>query len=304
MDSGASGSSSGSGSGGNHDGMGMLCPTLTHVVSATKLTMDSTWPMTLAVDPGMGKVNIVILSTYDIDSQNHITGKTQTCQSTTPAISLNAIGQGAVGAPGPAQVAIQLPSSTWDAPTMPKFDVTGTLGGWHVGASFVIDPVTTLAGLSPTSPFAKADAVWPMSGTQLMPSDIVDDDTDGHPGITSIPRSATTTGMADSVYYVPKTATSNGRPTDKLYLVLRTELSLSGTNTSCTEGAGTANVTQLNNHVVGCEVSMPPMTDCTPDEYNYIDSNTTVYAVMSGTYATKQLTAATPTCDDAVAAFP
>jgi hypothetical protein len=267
----------------------------------------------------MGKVFIVILSTYDIDSQNHITGKTQTCQSTTPAISLNAIGQGAVGAPGPAQVAIQLPSTTWNAPSMPKFNVTGTLGGWHVGASFAIDPVTTLAGLSPTSAFAKADAVWPMSGTQLMTMcpdmcptggtptaacDIIDDDCDHHPGITSIPRSATTTGMADSMYYVPKTATTNGRPTDKLYLVLRTELSLSGTNTSCTEGSGTANVTQLNNHVVGCDVSMPPMTDCTPDEYNYIDSNTTVYAVMSGTYATKQLTGATPTCDDAVAAFP
>jgi hypothetical protein len=260
--------------------------------------------MTLAVDPGMGKVYIVILSTYDIDAQNHITGKTQTCQSTTPAISLNAIGQGAVGAPGPAQVAILLPSSTWNAPTMPKFNVTGTLGGWHVGASFAIDPVTTLAGLSPTSPFAKADAVWPMSGTQLMPSDIVDDDGDGHPGITSIPRSSSTTGMADAMYYVPKTATTGGRPTDKLYLVLRTELSLSGTNTSCTEGSGDANVTQLNNHVVGCEVSMPPMTNCDPAEYQYIDSNTTVYSVMSGTYATKQLTGATPTCDDAVAAFP
>jgi hypothetical protein len=327
-----SGSSSGTAPGGNTvDGSLGPCPVMTHVTSVQKLTLDSSWGQTLGVaasmgGPGANPVLIWLLSNYDVGADGKITGKVQTCQNQTAPLTLTAVGVAAVGAPAgmTAQVAISIPASTWNATSMPKSAITGQLGGWNIGSSLSIDPVVTLAGLNPASMYAKADATWPMSVTQLMftaacaPSacpppggtwpagcDVVDDDCDGKAGITAIPRSASTTGMADSSFYVPHTATSGGVATDKLYLALRTEISLYGTSTSCTEGSGTATVALLDNHVVGCHIpdpAAPNNGECDASQYGYIDSNSISYMVMAGTYATKQLSSGA-TCADAIAAL-
>jgi hypothetical protein len=334
----SSGTGSGSGSGGAPvdasvvDGPGTPCPPMTHVTAVQKLTLDSSWGQTLGVaassgPPGSNNVLIWLLSNYDIGADGKITGKVQTCQNQTAPLTLTAVGIAAVGAPAGmmAQVAISIPPSTWNASSMPKSAITGQLGGWNIGSSLSIDPVVTLAGLNPASMYAKPDATWPMSVTQLMftaacaPSscpppggtwpagcDVVDDDCDGKAGITAIPRSATTTGAADSSFYVPHTATSGGVPTDKLYLALRTEISLYGTSSSCTEGSGTATVALLDNHVVGCHIpdpAAPNNGECDASQYGYIDSNSISYMVMSGTYATKQLPSVNATCADAIAAL-
>ncbi len=292
------------------DGGKGSCPVLTHVTTATKLSLDATWPASLAVSPGSDKVYIWLLSNYDIDSSNKVTGTTITCKNQTPPITLNATGKIAVGAPssGTAQVQIVIPTSTWDkvnANGKGTSSVTGQIGGWNVGSSLYIAPSTSHAGLSPTSTFADPATTWPApnaNGTAIPLTDVADDDGDGHPGITAIPSS-------DSGFYVPKTDLTGGLPTDRLYLVTRTELSLYGTSTSCTEASGTATVGQFNNHVVGCDIPGATDggagTDCVAAQYGFIDSNTTVYEVTSGTFQTKELsTDGGGTCADVLAALP
>jgi hypothetical protein len=137
--------------------------------------------------------------------------------------------------------------------------------------------------------------------------DITDDDGDGKPGITATPRN-------DMGFYVPRTslAPASSSPTDKLYVVLRTALGLYGTSTSCTDGTGTATVTHLDNHVVGCHIPDADGgagTDCDNVAYDFIDSNTTAYEVTTGTYTSKQITTGTGTggavtCDDVLKALP
>jgi hypothetical protein len=299
------------GDGGIINGSGSPCPVQTQVTMALKLTLNSTWPVTTAVQMGTGTVSVWLLSNYGIDSQNKLAGRVRTCGNQTPPITLTSLGAASVGAPGgaTAQVQITIPPSVWNAPSMPTSAVTGTLGGWNIGSSFTVDPVVTLSGLKPTSQLANASTAWPPSvttGPAVPAGDITDDDGDGKPGITATPRS-------DMGFYVPRTSLAPSSPqTDKLYVVLRTALSLYGTSTSCADGTGTATVTNLDNHVIGCHIPDPEGgagTDCDNVAYDFIDSNTTAYQVTSGTYVSKQLQMGTGdggsvTCDDVLKALP
>jgi hypothetical protein len=156
----------------------------------------------------------------------------------------------------------------------------GTLGGWNIGSSLAIDPSTSFYGLSATSSFANPSTPWPCHETSLMMSDITDDDMDGHPGITTTPSNM-------MGYSLPATAATIGAAqADELYVVLRTQLSLYGTSTSCTDGSGTATVQLLNNHIVGCHLAGQPADAgaCSPgasNQYDFIDQNTTVYLGQS-----------------------
>ena len=73
------------------------------------------------------------------------------------------------------------------------------------------------------------------------------------------------------------------------------------TRTSCDEASGPATFMHFDNHVVGCHVSGGGA--CSSSEVKFIDDNRTVYAVTSGTMATK-VVPATATCADVRAAFP
>jgi hypothetical protein len=311
-DAGGAGDVGGStGDGGAFSGSGSPCPVQTQVTMALKLTLSSTWPVTTAVQMGTGTVTVWLLSNYSIDSQNKLTGRVRTCGNQTPPITLTSLGAASVGAPGGtmAQVQISIPPSVWNSPSMPTTPVTGVLGGSNVGSSFSVDPVVTLSGLKPTSQLANASAMWPPSvttGPAVPMGDITDDDGDGKPGITATPRN-------DMGFYVPRTSLAPSSPqTDKLYIVLRTALSLYGTSTSCTDGTGTATVTHLDNHVIGCHIPDPDGgagTDCDNTAYDFIDSNTTAYQVTSGTYVSKQLAMGSGeggavTCDDVLQAVP
>ena len=279
-------------------GTGMACTPSTSLTVAAKLTLQSTWPSALAVAQGMGPVNIWLLSTYNVDSSNKITGTTKTCGNQTPPITLNDTGDMAVGAaPGSmAQVQIVIPKMTWEDPHMPVTNITGTLGGWNVGSSINIDPSTTCDGLASSSMYCNPTVTWPQQGMQIPTTDIIDSDNDMHPGITGVPK-------GDGGFYLPHVGvTPDTAQADQLYLVLRTEVQLSGTMMSCSEQTGNATVNLLNNHVIGCR-RVDTGGDCMAADWQFIDSNTTIYMVMSGTFDAKVLSTdgGAATCDDVLA---
>jgi hypothetical protein len=253
-----------------------------------KIELTVTWPTTLAnagcddksTPPCKGTINIWLLTQYAIDSSNKVTGTTATCGNDTPPIPLTSVGTQSEGldpSKGPAVVLVQFPSAVWTTilanPMKTPTQTTGLLGGWNIGSSMQINPTNSVYGLSDTSMYASASTVWPGSESAIPTTDLTDDDMDGHPGITGVPSTA-------NGDVLPATATMLSPPyapqADKLYLTLRTELQLYGTSSDCTTISGTAGVQLLNNHVIGCELANGG-GECTQPQWDFIDSNTTVY---------------------------
>jgi hypothetical protein len=290
-------------------GPGMLCPTQSEATVATRLTLDVTWPGTTSTAAPKAGSNpqlfIWLLSNYTVNGTT-ITGNTFTCGNETPPFSLTAVGNQAQGEPG-GMAALQITFLTpvWDA-IMKKlsagFAATGSIGGWNIGSSFQINPSTSVLGLLPSSTYAQPGTPWPGSETAIPASDYSDDDNDGHPGITATPLGSSATSTP---YVLPVTglASPPAPAAQSLFVVTRTEISLYGESTSCTEGQGTATVSLLNNHVIGCELlgysgdggdaDTSELCDdgaASGSQTQFLDTNTTQYQVLSGTYTSMQIT--------------
>lgn len=301
-------------------GTGALCPVMTDAWVGALLTLNVTWLPVLAADLGSGTIYIWHLYHFTFNG-TVITGTVRTCGDQVPPLALNATGRMVVSAPangGTVDVLDELPTKkTWDDDTRTA-QTMGALGAWNVGSSLALDTSVTVAGLAPTSTFSEPTTPWPPSATSFQTSDFSDDDHDGNPGITAFPVDDNSMG-----YYLPATSlggtSGNGSmPTevaDQLYIVKRTQVSLHGTSTSCSEMTGTATVPEYVVHVIGChDHGTPASASCVSDEWQFIDENATIYAgsggsksTITGTFDAKQVTAGDggePGCDDVVALFP
>jgi hypothetical protein len=283
------------------DGTGMACASMTTATYGTYINLPVSWEAKSAINKGTGFVQIWLLSVYNIDASNKITGTTKTCGNKTPPVILNASADMLTNEPAGSEVQNAFPDSSWDP--VPASAITGTLGGFKIGASVTIDPTVTLYGVVPTSTLANASTVWPTFGNTIATTDLTTADggvyTPGSnlPGVTAFPD-------PNAPFILPKTSLDSTAPSaSQLQIILRTALNLYGTSKSCTEETGTAFVTQLNNHVVGCSIANDGGI-CTSDEYNFIDDNTTQYVPAGGgTFDSKQLSG-TATCADVLSAFP
>jgi hypothetical protein len=297
----SSGSSSGgtassSGGGGTTDGgeagtgpdsvgTGMACPPNTHETVGAKIKLAVQWPQTLANngcdDKSMpkctGEIDIWLLTHYTING-TQVTGTVDTCKNVTPPIPLTSTGTQSSGldpAKTTAVVKTDFLDAVWNGiianPKHVPTQTSGVLAGWNIGSSMRILPTNSVYGVSQTSTWASDKTAWPGSESMIAASDITDDDNDTYPGITITPSAATG-------YVLPATAALQTPPVfaDQLYLALRTELSLYGTSTSCTDISGTVGVQLLNNHVIGCRLAGDAGA-CSMAQWDFIDSNTTVY---------------------------
>ena len=311
--SGGSVSSSGALSGSSSGvllGVGAACTPLTDEWVGAILTLNVTWPAVLAANGGSGDIYIWTLAHYTINGST-IAGTWRTCGSQVPPLVLNATGTMATGLPSTTTNA----SFLFETPTMRVWDddtrtapANGILGGWNIGSSITILPTTMVQGLAAASPYTDPTTGWPQSGMTIPVSDLVDDDNDGAPGITEYALNDNAAG-----YYLPSTGLGTGQPVaDKLFVVSRTEVSLYGTSTSCTQTSGTISVPAYDLHVVGCHEQNG--SDCTAAEWQFLDGNVTSYrgtgganSTITGTFDAKQLASGNggvPTCDDVIATFP
>ena len=198
------------------------------------------------------------------------------------------------------ELGVTFPTALWQASTKVT-SATPTIGGTSIGSSFSEGPFVILDGLSSTSAYATASFAWANAKGGFASTDLADDDDDTHPGITA-PLEST------PPYVLPQVAAAplDGGPAptaQAIYAALRTEITLTGTSTSCTAWSGTAAVPLLNFGVAGCQLT--DGTDCDALEVSTLATLAPAYTVLSpGTYQSVILSTTTSACADVVAALP
>lgn len=249
--------------------------------------MDVTWPGTVAASTGTGKIHLWNRTTLD-ESGNALSGMLQGCGTNLPETTLTALGRLAANG---MKILIEVPETVWEAPTMPKFPVKGTASAATPTAMVNLE-WASLVGINLPDP----KAAWPDSYTPLTAM-AVDADGDGKPGYTALPRNR-------DGFVLPPTSVGIGGSApaaEKVYLISRHLIAVSGTRTSCDEFAGTANVTAFDSHVMGCVLRGG--ADCNANQTDFVDQNRMKYRVTGATFKAKKLTAAA-TCADVRQALP
>jgi hypothetical protein len=279
---------------------GTPCPVPVTLAIASKLTIPVTWPATTTVAAGSGNVNLWTLTDYTTKSTT-LTGTTRICGYAMPAWTFTSAGLAAIGLRG-AEAQVVLPSTTWEAASMPTTNVAGALAAWTTGSAVVATPFTILDGLSHTGTWSSVSTAWPAAEATFASTDLVDDDGDGTPGIAAT--------MASASPYTNLPAALNGDdggPTplvQSLSVVLRTSLALNGTLTSCGTISGSVTVQNLNSHVVGC--TLTDTTTCSATEVSFVDGNAPALSGTSGTFSAQVLAVdgAASSCADVLTAVP
>jgi len=255
------------------------CAPITDGTQAVHIMMAVTWPGTIGTEAGSGTVHVWTRSKFKIDASNAITAINSPCGSLIPDIQTTPIAGGG-------KVQAEFPAAVWTSPSMPTYTATGTQTGFDVGSKVTMSPVAVLVGLTMTDPTAAWPALSAVTGA--------DHDGDGKLGITAVPK-------ATGGYAQPPTSLLRTNKADKLYIASRTTSGTSGTRVACDLQTGPATVTAFDNHVIGCHVAGGG--ECTASEYQFVDSNRTVYKVTGATFEAK-IVADTATCDDVRAALP
>jgi len=228
----------------------------------------------------MGNIVIWFLGVQTLQSDGMTyTGTTRTCRTTLPDDTLTPLAQTATGG---MKLQIAITDATFDA--IPRtFPISGTQG--PPGGMYTESPQLGGLGLVNGSPFLNImmAMAWPPdcasggstcnSVGSFMMSDLVDDDMDMNQGITATPSSM-------SPYVLPPTALAGGNSADKVYIVLRQQLQLTGTRSMDGKtNSGTAVLSLFDNHVVGCHTTVP--ANCSSDEAAFVDTNRTKYTTQA-----------------------
>jgi hypothetical protein len=246
--------------------------------------MEVTWPSTTAAAAGMGKIYLWN-KTAVTPSGDAVSGMLQGCGTLLPETALTSLGRIAAGG---TKILIEVPDDTWEKPSMPKFPIMGMQTGGATGTvslSWAVLLGATLGDLK---------GPWPDSYSGLMGAD---PDGDGKPGYIAAPRNG-------GGFVLPPTAVGIGGSApaaERLFLVSRHLVSVSGTRTSCDEMAGTANVMAFDSHVMGC--LLRGGGECNKGQTDFVDGNRMKYQVKSATFRAKKVPDGA-TCAEVRAALP
>lgn len=249
------------------------CPTRPNLTLAVHIVMNATWPGTTSAATGTDKIHVWNLTKVNVTGNELAGNQTRSCGTVLPPFSLTAGGRLVTGGE---RVQIEIPFSIWEAPTVPRLNSRGRLGGWNPGSSFAIDGTVALIGLTMDDPMA----AWPASYTGIQ---AVDADGDGKPGFTAVPRSG-------GGFVQPPTGLGlfgSAPSADQVYIASRSVIGLDGRFTSCSDISGEARVVTFDSHAVGCHVRNGG--ECSANQTDFVDQNRTIYRITGGTFTAKQV---------------
>jgi hypothetical protein len=266
-------------------GPGEECEARDSWTEAAHYVLDVTWPGTTAGGEGTGKIDIWSRATFTVKGDDLEVGL-HACGSVLPETKLTIAGQLATGGQ---KVLIEVPNAVWDAPSIPVTMASGKQSGFSVGSDVEISYISVLGAT-----LADPMAAWPESGADMTTIDLEGDSAKGY---TAAPRDG-------GGFVLPPTAVGLGGSApsaDKVYLVSRQAMNLTGKRTACDAHSGTAEVTAFDNHVVGCHIK--GAEDCSAGQSDFVDENRMRYMVTSATYQAKTV-ATDASCADVRAALP
>jgi len=261
------------------------CPALATWTEAVRFVLKASWDANSAALAGTADIEVMSLVKLTADG-NILAGPTRGCRTIMPANQLSAAGQIVTGG---TKILTDIPDSVWDAPSMSNHTASCTGKQSGVGVSSTVQYAwTSLIGTTLSDP----NGAWPASGAGMATVDV---DGDGNPGFTCTPKSG-------DGFVLPPTGLGlmGSAPTsDKVYLVNRNIISLSGTRTSCDEHSGTATFSAFDSHVVGCHTKNG---GCTASQVDFSDQMRPLYKISSATYKARRVSD-TASCKDVRDAF-
>jgi hypothetical protein len=135
----------------------------------------------------------------------------------------------------------------------------------------MIDSGAALIGLTLGDP----NGAWPAASSIMG----LDQDGDGRPGITAIPRNG-------DGFSPPPTSLAQTQRADQLDLVIRNVMTLTATVDGCPDSYnGSASVKFFDNHVIGCHVMGG--NECSAAEAQFVDEQRSVFVPGSATFTAK-----------------
>jgi hypothetical protein len=256
---------------------------------ALKVTATVSWAATGVVGAGTNQTVHLWALVQGTQTGNTLSGTELPCGITLPDFS---------AVLGLLTYGVSFPNSLFDSGYLTAVSSSLTVGSTMPGATLTSPDVANLIGISFANP---ATAAWPNLATAQ--TDQVDQDKDMQVGVTAVPKSG---GIYSSI---PVALPPFPQPVvyaDLLYFALRSVISLNGKLTSCTQASGSATVSHLDNHIIGCHVQgadAGAAGNCTAAETMFADTNSPVLTASSATFNAVMLTNAA-TCPNVRVALP
>jgi hypothetical protein len=252
-----------------------------------KIAVHVTWPGTtlLAASPTAAAQQPVAYLWAEIqgtESGLSVPGTVQACGLDLPDFG---------GTLLPETYGVTFNTGMWDM--LPTTSGTITLGNNGPTASYTSTTDTQLIGIGQTP---TAWTTWP--SLAVATTDAVNSDGDANPGVTATPKTGTPTGGGNPYAYPPTGVPGLFQPfirADQLYMGLRSVLSLSGNLTSCTAASGTANVTAMDNHIIGCHIlpsDAGTATTCDSTQTSFLDQNSPHLVPHAGSFTAVKMSSA------------
>jgi hypothetical protein len=243
---------------------------------ATRATVEVSWPETLALTAGTGKLVTWGKVTYTKRSDGAIEMESRPCGSLQPVMITSEL-------VGGLKSATQIPFKAFDSPNMPALR---TVIMQRPDRSF-----TFRFGIPLGTMLSDPDDKWP-SPTMLEP---FDHDGDGSPGVTTLP-------LDGPEYTVPPTSISLQGSIDRLYLASRMRIQVSVTPACSGTAVGPIEPLGFDSTIVGCHVKNGD--DCNEAELDFIRAGRFNYTLgKSGGWAEVEVPK-DASCADVRAALP
>lgn len=243
---------------------------------ASLLTLELTWPETLAFVGGTGTLVMWTKLAYTRSSAGALELDARPCGWVTPPTTTTELASGL-------QMAVQVPFSAFDSPSMPVDKLTVTQAE---DRSLTFAYGTVLGAMLPDPA-----GTWP-NAESLVP---FDHDGDGSPGLTFFP-------LEGPEYVAPPSSISQLEVLDRLYVAVRARMQVSIAPACSGSAVGTVEPLAFNLDVVGCHVKNGD--ECDASEKRFIASSNPRYMLgASGTWTEVEVPQ-DASCADVRAALP
>jgi hypothetical protein len=250
------------------------CPT--RFAIATHISVDLSWPESVALVAGKGKVQVWSKDTHT-PTANGYALESIPCGSSQPVFTGTSFLDDL-------QFAYDIPASTFDLPIVPRF---AGRAEWRDGM-LVTEPGAVVLGAQLSDPVA----AWP-ARESLVP---FDHDGDGKPGIPAFPRQGAGFGMFPLDIGFTKFA-------DQVHIATRSAIRFSAPRAGCDERIeGSVEPIAVDYTFVGCHAL--DRGECTDRELNLLANNTPRYTVAAQGKRISLPIAETATCAEVLAALP